>query len=108
MIKSKYKLFPKHFINGIIKTIQTSENLDAAKENLKIKFDLDDLEAKCILSFKLPYLIELVRSNNLKHFIRRLKDIHRLDGCLGLNDIVNILEKNNIAYRKYEITYIYF
>lgn len=104
MIKSKYKLFPKHFVNGIIKTIQTSENLDAAKENLKIKFDLDDLEVKCILSFKLPYLIELVRSNNLKHFIRRLKDIHRLDGCLGLNVIVNILEKNNIAYRKYEIT----
>ena len=32
------------------------------------------------------------------------QDIHRLDGCLGLNDIVNILEKNNIAYRKYETT----
>ena len=104
MIKNKYKLFPKHFVNGIIKTIQISENLDTAKENLKIKFDLDDLEVKCILSFKLTYLIELVRSNNLKHFIRRLKDIHRLDGCLGLNDIVNILEKNNIAYRKYETT----
>ena len=104
MIKSKYKLFTKHFVNGIIKIIQTSENLDTAKENLKIKFDLDDLEVKCILSFKLTYLIELVRSNNLKHFIRRLKDIHRLDGCLGLNDIVNILEKNNIAYRKYETT----
>ena len=46
MIKNKYKLFPKHFVNGIIKTIQTSENLDTAKENLKIKFDLDDLEVK--------------------------------------------------------------
>ncbi len=52
MIKSKYKLFPKHFVNGIIKTIQTSENLDTAKENLKSQFDLDDLEVKCILSFE--------------------------------------------------------
>lgn len=104
MIKLKYKLFPKHFVNGIIKTIKTSENSDIAKENLKSKYELDDLEVKCILSFKLRYLIELVQTNNLKHFIRRLQNIHRLDGCLGLNDIVNILEKNNIAYRKYETT----
>lgn len=104
MIKFKYKLFPKHFVNGIIKTIQTSENSDIAKSSLKSKFNLDDLEVKCILSFKLTYLIELVRTNNLKYFIRRLINIHRLDGCLGLSDIVNILKKNNIAYRKYEIT----
>lgn len=102
MIKLKYKLLPKHFINGIIKTIQTSENLDIAKEKLKSRFELDDLEVKCLLSYKLTYLIELVRANNLKHFIRRLQDIHRLGGCLGLNDIVNILEKYNIDYRKYE------
>ena len=102
MIKLKYKLLPKHFINGIIKTIQTSENLDIAKEKLKSRFELDDLEVKCLLSYKLTYLIELVRTNNLKHFIRRLQDIHRLGGCLGLNDIVNILEKYNIDYRKYE------
>ena len=86
MIKNKYKLFPKHFVNGIIKTIQTSENLDAAKENLKIKFDLDDLEVKCIISFKLPYLIEIVHSNNLKHFIRRLKDI--------MLEVISYLRKN--------------
>lgn len=92
LIKLKYKLLPKHFINGIIKTIQTSENLDIAKEKLKSRFELDDLEVKCLLSYKLTYLIELVRTNNLKHFIRRLQDIHRLGGCLGLNDIVNILE----------------
>ena len=102
MIKFKYKLFRKHFVNGIIKTIQTSENLDIAKEKLKSRFELDDLEVKCLLSYKLTYLIELVRTNNLKHFIRRLQDIHRLGGCLGLNDIVNILEKYNIDYRKYE------
>ena len=102
MIKLKYKLLPKHFINGIIKTIQTSENLDIAKEKLKSRFELDDLEVKCLLSYKLTYLIELVRTNNLKHFIRILQDIHRLGGCLGLNDIVNILEKYNIDYRKYE------
>lgn len=34
MIKFKYKLFRKHFVNGIIKTIQISENLDIVKENL--------------------------------------------------------------------------
>lgn len=104
MIKFKYKLFRKHFVNGIIKTIQISENLDIVKENLKRKFDLDDLEIKCILSFKLTYLIELVKTNNLKYFIRRLTNIHRLGGCLGLSDIVKILDKNDISYRKYETT----
>ena len=34
MINFKYKIFPKHFVNGIIKTIQTSENLDVGKEIL--------------------------------------------------------------------------
>ena len=104
MIKLKYKLFPKHFVNGIIKTIKTSENFDIAKENLKSKYELDDLEVKCILSFKLRYLIELVQTNNLKHFIRRLQNIHRLDGCLGVKEISYILEKNEINFKKHEIT----
>ena len=56
------------------------------------------------MSFKLTYLIELVRTNNLKYFIRRLTNIHRLGGCLRLSNIVKILENNNISYRKYETT----
>ena len=90
MIKLKYKLFSKHFVNGIIKTIKTSENLDIAKENLRSKYELDDLEVKCILSFKLRYLIELVQTNNLKYFIRRLQNIHRLDVCLGVNYLMEL------------------
>lgn len=104
MIKFKYKLFPKHFVNGIIKTIQTSKDSNIAKENLQNKFDLDELEIKCILSYKLTSLNELFKTKNLKYFIRRLTSIHSLDGCLGLNEIIGILEKNEITYRKYETT----
>ena len=52
----------------------------------------------------MTYLIELVRTNNLKYFIIILTNINRLVGFLILSNIVKILENNNISYRKYETT----
>lgn len=104
MIKLKYKLFPQSFVNKIVKTIRLSENSNVAKSNLKNKFGLDDLEVKYILAYKLKYLIELVNTNNVRWFIRGLETIHRLDGCIGLENITRILKENNISYKEYETT----
>ena len=104
MIKLKYKLFPQSFVNKIVKTIQLSENSEIAKSNLKNKFGLDDLEVKYILGYKLKYLIELVNTNNVREFVRRLETIHSLDGCIGLETITRILKENNISYKEYETT----
>ena len=104
MIKLKYKLFPQSFVNKIVKTIRLSENSDIAKSNLKNKFGLDDLEVKYILAYKLKYLIELVNTNNVREFVRRLETIHSLDGCIGLETITRILKENNISYKEYETT----
>lgn len=104
MIKLKYKLFPQSFVNKIVKTIRLSENSDVAKSNLKYKFGLDDLEIKYILGYKLKYLIELVNTNNVREFVRRLETIHSLDGCIGLETITRILKENNISYKEYETT----
>ena len=100
MIKLKYKLLPQSFVNKIVKTIQLSENSEIAKSNLKNKFGLDDLEVKYILGYKLKYLIELVNTNNVRGFVRRLETIHSLDGCIGLETITRILKENNISYKE--------
>ena len=75
MIELKYKLFPQSFVNKIVKTIQFSENSEIAKSNLKNKFGLDDLEINYILGHRLKHLIELVNTNNVRGFVRRLETI---------------------------------
>ena len=57
MIKQKYRLFPRLFVKRIIKIIKTSKDRETARENMKRKLKLDDVEVDYILSYKLKKLI---------------------------------------------------
>ena len=49
MIKQKYRLFPRLFTKRIIKIIKTSKDRETARENMKRKLKLDDVEVDYIL-----------------------------------------------------------
>ncbi len=104
MIKQKYRLFPQLFVKRIIKIIKTSKDREIARENMKRKLKLDDVEVDYILSYKLKKLIEFNLKDKFKYFIDRLIDIHYLSNSISCDEVIDILENKNIAFRKYEIS----
>ncbi|GBD91199.1 DNA gyrase subunit A [bacterium BMS3Abin04] len=69
-------------IDEVIVTIKKSKDVDTAKKNLIIKFDLSEIQAKAILDMRLQRLTGLEREKIEKEYKEVIQTIERLRGIL--------------------------
>ena len=85
------------YIDEVIKIIRASANTQEAKNNLMVRFGLDDKQAQAIVDMRLRALTGLEREKLEQEHEELLKTIERLKSILGDNKILLGVIKTEIS-----------
>ncbi len=81
-------------IDEVIDLIKASNSPAAAKERLRERFELSDIQARAVLDLKLEKLTNLERDHIVKEYEEVLKKVERLKELLGSEELIkNIIKK---------------